>query len=67
VYIIGGKNDYRCPVEQLAKFVLRFRSIVKENNRFDSKIADKGIMLKVYDEASHLGTADVSEENYNRC
>ncbi len=37
------------------------------NNRFSDKIADKGIMLKVYDDASHLGTSDVGQENFNNC
>lgn len=61
MYIIGGKNDYRCPVSQLAKFVKRFRTKAIQNNRFSSNIAQKGILLKVYDEASHLGTSNVSD------
>jgi hypothetical protein len=34
---------------------------VTESNRFASNIGEKGILLKVYDDASHLGTSDVSE------
>ncbi len=50
---------------QLAKFVRRFRQLAWVNNRFSDKIAEKGIMMKVYDDASHLGTGDVSQENFN--
>lgn len=27
---------------------------------------DKGILLKIEDNSSHLGTVDVAEENYNQ-
>lgn len=29
VYLVGGTKDYRCPVEQIAKFSKRFREIRK--------------------------------------
>ena len=51
----------------MAKFVKRFRTKALQNNRFSEKIAHKGILLKVYDEASHLGTSNVSDENFNNC
>lgn len=41
------------------KFVKRFRSIACVNNRFSDKIADKGILMKIYDDASHLGTSNI--------
>lgn len=48
-------------MSQLAKFVKRFRTRVLTNNRYSDKIAEKGIILKVYDDASHLGTSNVSD------
>jgi hypothetical protein len=54
-------------VEQLAKFVKRYRQLAWKNNRYSDKIAEKGILLKVHDDASHLGSSDIGQENYNNC
>jgi hypothetical protein len=59
--MVGGQNDYRCPVEQLGKFVKRYRQLAWANNRYSEKIAEKGILLKVHDDASHLGTSDIGQ------
>ncbi len=52
-------KDYRCDIKQLIKFITRYRQRVKINNRYKN-IVDKGILLKIEENSSHLGTADVS-------
>jgi oligopeptidase B len=29
LYLVAGKNDYRCPIDQIAKFAKRFRELRK--------------------------------------
>ena len=64
LYIVGGLNDYRCPVYQIAKFVTKFRSTAEASGRF--RLGEKGCVVKI-NEGSHEGVANLHEELMEGC
>ena len=64
MYIVGGLNDYRCPVYQIAKFVTKFRNTAEASGRF--RLGEKGCVVKI-NEGSHEGVANLHEELMEGC
>ena len=65
IHITAGSNDYRTPVGQIAKFTSRFRDRAVANNKLEIEV-DR-LIVDISDTGSHLGEANVKEENYRAC
>ena len=57
LYVQAGRNDYRCPLYQTFKFMLRFRDRANQPKRF-LPLTDKGLVLNIQQHGSHLGITD---------
>ena len=64
MYLVGGSNDYRCPVSQIGKFVTKLRHLSEDNERYS--LGKKGCLVKIND-GSHEGVANLKEELWNGC